>query len=969
MKLIYTCLPQLEPFQESPQLLDPYLERLVPLLADAFLESLRSISISPKPITPSSFLIPLPEAICKLLYTLCKIRGAKVIVRFLNAEARNLELLLSAIGKSDAATGSDSPAWTWEERYITLLWLSHLLLAPFDLATISSASTTNIEKQDTESLAWPANLPGIALRVVPLAVKYLRSTGKERDSATMLLVRISMRKDMQELGLLHALVQWALDRLRSSVVLADNSTYYYVGILSFLGRALVSSIGTNDMNPYIFEIFQTVQNISDRENSTFKSIHSSALAQKSIIKILRTIVVLILQGKDLQNIDANEILETIISYLLEVLSDNDTPVRLSASKALSVITLKLSPDMAAQVVEALLDSLNHDVLWVNKISGQHHEKIRDLSAVNPLQWHGLILTLSHLLYRHSPPAESLPDILHALLLGLSFERRSTSGSFVGTNVRDAACFGLWALARRYTTSELQKVQTSSVFAAKRYDSSFSILQVLATELLVAASLDPAGNIRRGTSAALQELIGRHPNAIAEGIAVVQTVDYHAVALRSRAVLYMAPKAAFLSRYYENALIDALLGWRGIGDGDADSRRIAATGIGLLAKGFKFHSESTPWVVTVNLVERIFQQLKSLEAREIDQRHGLLLSIAAVMNSMSGYLNEEAIQAEFHEMQRDIKRLLETVLEILEHAKMIYRRPELVAEGACLIILSTYPILRADLIFQALSISSNEGRPKPDIAKVNIPRLLSHPSLGPKADAVASFNDLKIIRSYGLTPNPEITKSAEDLLNIWLCRREKEVIAAGTEAAVNLFLIVDPTNHHRLLTEWISRVSDNAKDRLGEATGFLFALAATFSLVGTEQQQKICSVILDRWRRLSHIGSKVSILQCLAQSELLESHPSSFIQLIANGLDDYTTDGRGDIGSLVRVEALKAATKMFSLITWSRVEGNDEPSRLWFTERDTFSLIYGKVLRLAAEKLDRVRIEAQKAVAQVCSDEG
>ncbi|KAI1034069.1 hypothetical protein LB505_003161 [Fusarium chuoi] len=82
-----------------------------------------------------------------------------------------------------------------------------------------------------------------------------------------------------------------------------------------------------------------------------------------------------------------------------------------------------------------------------------------------------------------------------------------SGGSVGTNVRDAACFGIWALARRYASSELLAIPTHSVFAAKAHPTTSSILQVLATELVVTASLDPAGNIRRGASAALQELAG------------------------------------------------------------------------------------------------------------------------------------------------------------------------------------------------------------------------------------------------------------------------------------------------------------------------------------------------------------------------------------------------------------------------------------------------------------------------------
>jgi hypothetical protein len=559
-----------------------------------------------------------------LLYTFCKIRGEKVIVLFFNAEAKNLELLLSAIetayakapneNNDESISDKPAPVWSWEQRYIVLLWLSHLLLAPFDLATISSASTRDVEVPEIPRLTWPRNLPGVALRVVPLAISYLAHAGKERDAAKTLLVRISMRKDMQELGLLHALIQWASSCLHSSAVDPDQSPYYYIGILSYIGGVLVSSASTSDMDSYLMNIFSTVMEVSDPEYVIFKTIHTSALARKTIIKVLRTIAVLILRPKSNETEEATKIVEDTVGHMMEALGDNDTPVRLAASKALSIITLKLAPDMATQVVDAVLETLSQNVLWRPRmieplfdqnqqtatkrrfehdgnnsgLTGQNADlqqnKIRDLSGVDPLAWHGLILTLSHLLYRQSPPATSLPNILHALLIGLSFEQRSTAGNSIGTNVRDAACFGIWALARRYSTEDLMRISVSSVRAAGSHNSSVSIIQVLATELVVSASLDPAGNIRRGASAGLQELIGRHENTVAAGIPIVQAVDYHAVALRSKAVLNVGPKAALLSEYYEDALIDALLDWRGIGDADPDCRRTAAAGVGLLSRG-------------------------------------------------------------------------------------------------------------------------------------------------------------------------------------------------------------------------------------------------------------------------------------------------------------------------------------------------------------------------------------------------
>jgi len=518
-------------------------------------------------------------------------------------------LLLSAIESGVRAEEEESTdTWEWEERYITLLWLSQLLLAPFDLASISSANT-NTSHARISGLVWPENAPGVTHRVVPLAIKYLSSSGKERDAAKILLVRVAMRKDMQELGVLEALVKWATSGLHPSS--EEKSSYHYLGILSFLAGILNSSISTADMDPYLSTIFHILQNDSPEHVTFMETINSSVVARKTILKVLRNICVIVLRhdGTD----ETTEMVETTIGVLLESLADPATPVRLAASKALSVITLKLPADMAAQVVEEVIALLNRNIFW--------NGKSQDLSGVNSAEWHGLILTLSQLLYRRSPPASSLSDILQALLAGLSFEQRSTSGSSVGTNVRDAACFGIWALARRYMTDELQIIELKSKGTS-------SVLQVLATELVISASLDPAGNIRRGSSAALQELIGRHPNTIDEGIQVVQVVDYHAVALRSRAMTEVAFQAAILSDYYMAGILEALLGWRGVGDADAGARRITALTYGKLTRDKGGN----------NRYSQVFPQLKTrlqvLKPREDDERHGIILCVASVIERLA-----------------------------------------------------------------------------------------------------------------------------------------------------------------------------------------------------------------------------------------------------------------------------------------------------------------------------------------------
>ncbi|KAL2024589.1 hypothetical protein VTK56DRAFT_7632 [Thermocarpiscus australiensis] len=924
----------LDPFQELPQLLDPHLPKWLPMLGDAFLEyqqtRRRSKALS---AARPELLMPLPRAICKVIYTFCKIRGEKVVVRFLSNEARYLELLLSALEEAERA---EQPGrWTWEERYVVLLWLSHLMLAPFDLATISSQEVEDDELVRIPGFKWPAGLPGITTRILPLAIKYLSSPGKERDASKALLVRISMRRDMQQLGVLDALVHWALSALRPNDDATDRTPYHYIGVLAFLAGILVASADTSDMDRYSMTMIHAVHSVASEGQGG--SMMSSALARKTMIKVIRAIAVLVLRHPQ-QDMASLEMIETTIGFLLESLADNDTPVRFAASKAVSIITLKLDPDMASQVVEAVLESLSRNVLHIRDAGNPAAPPKKDLSAVNPLEWHGLMLTLAHLLYRRSPPTENLASIVDALLMGLSFERRSTSGGFTGTNVRDAACFGIWALARRYTTAELLAVPTESASAGLRREA--SIPQIIATELIAAACLDPAGNIRRGSSAALQELIGRHPDTVAQGICVVQTVDYHAVALRSRALQEVALNAAKLSDQYGEAILDALLGWRGVGDVDAASRRAAGLSFGQITAELASRAAGPIQRLTRSVLLAL-GNIKSLEARQVEERHGLLLSLAAVLDAFprAGGMTKDFSTATLDEF---VHLSLNALLEILRDCDTrTYRRPELIGEAASRLIISSFPVLQA-------ATASDTGLQNPAISLLPGQSLVSKSGaeISELVDAVGSRTG-KLGSFVGLV---------RDNLQKWLIRQEQDLITAASEAAVVMMVFCSKAEREEAIRGWADAVRQRPSARTGTAGGYFSALAMSYPMISTldlEDTTLICDAITDRWRNDKEIETRVAILQSLTGSDLLRQNTDVFLGLLAEGLDDYTTNARGDVGSHVRLHALRATRSL-----WERLDDNTEAKVPLVTG------LFLRILRLAAEKLDRVRVEAQAALALV-----
>ncbi|KAH6664759.1 beta-tubulin cofactor d [Plectosphaerella plurivora] len=888
------------------------------------------------------------------------IRGPSVVLRFLPVEARHLEPLLAALESAErraarpsilAVTDSSraqavaaEPSqreWTWEERYVVLLWLSHLLLAPFDLSTISSTDPDESNAAPLKDLDLPANLPGITARLLPIGIKYLASPGKERDGARALLVRIAMRRDMQKLGILDVLVRWALRSLRPSKDTASEQPYFYIGVLSFLGGVLKSSVNTSDLDTHLPSIFAATHALSTDQGPVLESIRSYAVARKMMIKVIRSVAVQILRRQP-QDMAGTEVVESSISYLLECLADNDTPVRFAASKALSVITLKLDPDMAEQVVEAVLESLNRNVI-TRKVAGG--TPVRDLGAVDPLEWHGLILTLSNLLYRRSPPAHQLADIIHGLLLGISFEKRSTSGGSIGTNVRDAACFGIWALARRYTTEELLAVPTSSVIAARTHPSDASVLQVLATELVVAACLDSAGNIRRGASAALQELIGRHPDTVEKGIWVVQAVDYHAVALRSRAIHEVALKATKLADQYGKALLQALLGWRGIGDPDAAARRVAGHSFGTLTSALSFSEGAKPLDQFKTSVQMILEWLGTLQVRQVDERHGLVLCLAAVLDQFPAIV--DAAKADSMSSLQDIAQsLLRDLGNILQNARdTTYRRPELISEAACRLIISSLPLFQLT-IHHAASTPESPLRPGYEVVCPKSTTSLS--------TLVSSVDSLDI------TPSniQKLLSTCKPVIDAGLGRAEKEAVSASSEAALVLLAFSSRPERNTIIKHWADAVRQKPTSRTGHSTGYFFALTMAHPIAALSRETAsaddvAAEALQARWHADNDIDTRVAILKSLTQSIVLRDHPLGFLDVLAAGLNDYTTNARGDVGSHVRLEALRA-TK----IIWQNLDSRQAGDEAL---QAALSKLYLRVLRLAAEKLDRVRTEAHSVL--------
>jgi hypothetical protein len=779
---------------------------------------------------------------------------------------------------------------------------------------------------------------------------------------------------MREIDLQTTLVDCALLTLDASQSEAGTlPVYELIGILSFLAKFIISA-ENGVRKPLLARIYRSIQHATSDQYPLHKEFVSSAMARKLFIKIRRALIVAGIEI-DMKNPESpscvgEEALEEVIDEMFTALADKDTSVRIAASKALSVIAVPLESDMVAQIVESILEKLQGEIVWtwseqheVHSISGSELAaqgrspselpacREQSLVQVNPTSWHGLVFTLSHLLFRGSMPSDLINPVLRLLDLALHFEQRTSLGVSIGTNVRDAACFGLWSLARRYATADLKA----------GFDST---LRVLATELVVAATLDSAGNIRRGASAALQELIGRHAGEVQHGIQIVQVVDYHAVALRSHAMLEVARSASKIDKIYWYALLDGLLDWRGVGSPDPQSRRQAAEAIGSLA----VVDAPTFMQDTIRIVRN---RLRKTSSYKNEVRHGLILALGEVVCAGA----KMYLEMEFHrsnnsqDMYSSDDQASKLITSLAAEATQLWTayctdRPEVEDGRADDTVQSFYldSMLRSGLLCEAVC------------------------SLISALAWITLAFPLEVVKK--MLAREEEMHFCVRVLDLSLDKTDPIVLQANAQASERLFGLFDQETQKQLVCKWAQRLHPTTAQTGAELkAGATMALSAVFQHVGDMKSLApsdpavhavfqdfsidpgtvsmpplrflVLHVLLEQlnYSRTS-IELRCTTLKSLT-SGVLESDGAYFttrqmgelILLVITGgllkalevcLADHTVNRRGDVGSLVRIEAIEAVATAL------------RKGLLGLRDREKLA---ASICGLAVEKLDKVRWRA------------
>lgn len=887
-------------------MLDPHLEYIVSHLLHALGGVIRCSLHYPTTSDIDANVQPLPRAVCKLVYTLCKVRGAKVITRFFDNDTRY-------IGRLSGILETWKESLSWEERYVILLWLSHLALTPFDLDSLSTSSETIIPAPERTVISPdPLPLPEVAERLMSLARQYFSSVSKEREVATLLLVRLSLRPDMQRLCLHKHCIDWALLTLvQSGTESVNKSIHICISLLSFLA-ALFKSGDSMSVGQFVLPVLASLQKTLRNSNSSTKLLHESAIARKLFVKVECALASHLLSGSsfvDNQTDDLNQLMD----HLLSLLQDKEGSVRLAASKALSVIAQRLDTDMRTQLLEEIIARYHESANLTLSEGHNAHPKTylelhRHLASVDALQWHGLTLTLAHFLYRHCVPPKKLTAVINLVLCALDFEQRSATGKSTGANVRDAACFGLWSLARKYNTRELLRVASSQVRKRSTLFVHTSIFDIIAPDLLVRAGFDPDGNIRRAASAALQELVGRHPDLVPKGIELIQLVDYNSVGSRRQAIFQVVSLAAKLHHLYLCAICEGLFSWGGIYSPDLETRRVMAA-----------YAGETVAQCPQPIIAPLQHHFESSHKRSVEEWHGLYLTLAAAVkfNPPTAIYGQFILSASL--TISDLPYLLQENAGLSETDLVASNRsPEIAAEAVCCMIAASAYII-AGGSFQTWEDVSYHVR-------------LLHASLG-HCDKVPTY--------------------------------------VYEQAALSILAAIDPDMKFGLVEEWLKNIDNghggrvqSGESNVGWITVVGVSLAAWIYVVPPMPYD---SVLVKLLSKESDIDSKIAALRylygpvynyCKLRPSLRAAYNRTEIrsgygfslnlehlkQSLINSLDDYTVDSRGDIGSNVRIAALEIFGKLEVLNALAP---------------DFKEILLGMISGLRLEKMDRVRDHASQ----------
>ncbi|XP_022155729.1 tubulin-folding cofactor D [Momordica charantia] len=908
----------MDKYQEQGQLVEPYLESIVSPLMSLVCSKTMELGVA------SDRLIEVIKPICIVIYTLVTVCGYKAVIRFFPHQVSDLELAVSLLERcqntNSVTTLRQESTGEMEAQCVILLWLSILVLVPFDISTVDSSLS------NTNSLGKFEPSP-LVLRIISFCKDYLSSAGPMRTMAGLLLARLLTRPDMPKAFI--SFIEWTHEALSATT----NDIMDHFRLLGAAG-ALASIFKVGDRKLLIDVVPQVWNDTSTliKSNTAVRS----PLLRKYLLKLTQRIGLTCLPHRaaswhyvsrtsslgdsisatvsvgthkcspvhavelshvcqtstslEDEDMDVPEIIEEIIEMLLSGLKDTDTVVRWSAAKGLGRVTSRLTSALSEEVLSSVLELFS--------------------PGEGDGSWHGGCLALAELARRGLLLPYSLPQVVPIVVKALHYDVRRGPHS-VGSHVRDAAAYVCWAFGRAYHHTDMRE-----------------ILKQLAPHLLTVACYDREVNCRRAAAAAFQENVGRQ-GSYPHGIDIVNTADYFSLASRVTSYLKVAVSIAqyegYLLPFIDELLCNKICHW------DKGLRELAADALSALVK-------YDPECFASYVVEKLIPCTLS---SDLCTRHGATLAVGEVVLSLHQC---------GHILSSDIQKRVASIVPAIEKARLYRGKGGEIMRAAVsrfieCISSSHLPLLEKTKRALLDTLNENLRHPNSQIQNAAVKSLKPFvPAYLAAADAGKSGNITAKYLEQLSDPNVAVRRGSALALSIlpyeFLANRWKDVLLKLCCSCA---------------------IEDNPDDRDAEAR--VNAVRGLVSVCETLVQGRECSNEDD-----------IPLLQ-LIKDEVMAS--------LFKALDDYSVDNRGDVGSWVREAAMNGLERCTYILCardsngfTKRLNGvGSEPeSPHWeMAEKDQTNSFFdstmatslvGGICKQAVEKLDKLREAAATVLRQI-----
>lgn len=909
----------MDKYQQQGELLEPYLESIVSPLMQII--RTRTIELG----FESDEILEIIKPICIIIYTLVTVCGYKAVIKFFPHQVSDLELAVSLLEKCHGANSVTSlrqeSKGEMEAKCVMLLWLSILVLVPFDISSVDTSIASSNELGELE-------LAPLVLRILKFSKDYLSNAGPMRTMAGLVLSKLISRPDMPMA--FTSFIEWTHEVLSSGT--DDFSSHFQLlGAVEALA-AIFKAGGRKGLMGVVSTVWTDVSLLEKSGTAAH-----SPLLRKYLVKLTQRIGLTCLPprspawcyvgrtsslGENVslnvskradqcshdENIDsvkpeesANcledeamdvpETVEEIIEMLLAGLRDTDTVVRWSAAKGIGRITSRLTSALSDEVLSSILELFS--------------------PGEGDGSWHGACLALAELARRGLLLPMSLPKVVPYVVKALHYDIRRGPHS-VGSHVRDAAAYVCWAFGRAYYHVDM------------RY-----VLEQLAPHLLTVACYDREVNCRRAAAAAFQENVGRQGN-YPHGIDIVNTADYFSLSSRVNSYLhvavYIAQYEGYLYPFAEELLHNKIGHW------DKGLRELAGEALSALVK-------YDPEYFASFVLEKL---IPSTLSSDLCMRHGATLATAEIVLALHRF---------DYALATEKQKQVAGVVPAIEKARL-YRGKggEIMRSAVSRFIecISSSHLLLPEKIKRSLLDTLSEN--------------LRHPNSQIQNDAVKALEHF--VRAYLVTTNNEgassiTSKYLEQLTDQNVAVRRGSAMALGV---LPYELLANRWRDVLLKLSSSCMIENKPEDRDAEAR--VNAVKGLILVLKTLTQERDCSSIC--------CGEDGMSLYHLIKNEVMLS--------LFKALDDYSVDNRGDVGSWVReaaMEGLETCTyilcikdsngKAHGVESVSERPNNDVADNnqvVSFFDANLATNVIGGIAKQAVEKMDKIREAAAKVLQRI-----